>query len=709
MTKASLPSIAGLAILLAALGFASQSLVRPDAIGDQDWSSYGGGPGGERYSALAQINRQSVGKLREAWRFDTGEGSLQTSPLAIDGRIYAMTPKQAVIALDAETGRRIWQFGGEAGGTQPVRGLAHWESGADRRLFTSEGSHLLALDMATGRPARSFGSDGRVDLREGFGAASGKLPVYLTSPGVVFGDLIITGFRTGESRPAAPGKVRAFDVRTGALRWSFDLVSPNPDGSRALQDGSEPGGYNNWAGMVLDQRRGIVFVPTGSAVADFYGGDRPGANLYANSLVALDARTGRKLWHFQIVHHDILDRDLPSPPVLLTVAHEGRAVDAVAQTTKQGYVFLFDRVTGKPLFPIEERPVPQSDVPGEMSWPTQPAPLLPMPFARQTLTADDLTTRTPAAAAAARAAFAEMRHEGPFTPLTIGRQTLVFPGFDGGAEWGGPAADPRGILYVNSNEMAWRGALAVRKVSSGSSRSGETLYQDSCSMCHGDDRSGSPPLLPDLRAVGSRLSAGQISSIVKSGAGRMPGFPQFSDSDRLAIAAYLAGGGMPEPAQARVEIGGDDATGKARYRFTGYQKFLDAEGYPAIAPPWGTLSAIDMNSGRFLWQVPLGEYPELAARGMRDTGSENYGGPLVTAGGLVFIGATLFDSKFRAFDSTTGRRVWEAKLPFAGMATPITYSVRGRQFILIAASNGRNPKGSQGSAYVAYALPGSSH
>ncbi len=691
--------ICALATCLVAAGIGSQYLVRDAGEQDRDWSVYGGAPGGERYSPLAQIDRRNVGRLREIWRFEGGEGSLQTSPLAIDGKIYAMTSTQDVVALDAATGRLLWKHAAAIAGTQPVRGLSYWVRGRERRLFASQGSDLIALDPASGRPAPGFGTNGRIDLREGFGDRSGKLPVYLTSPGVVFGDVIITGFRTGESRPAAPGKVRAYDVRSGQLRWSFDLVGEE---SR----NSEAGGYNNWAGMVVDEKRGIVFVPTGSAVADFYGGDRPGANLYANSLVALDARTGRKLWHFQIVHHDILDRDLPSPPVLMTVTHKGRRIDAVAQTTKQGYVFLFERQTGKPLFRIDEKPVPASDVPGESSWPTQPVPVLPAPFARQSLTEADLTTRTPSAAAAAREAFRAMRHEGPFTPLTIGQQTLIFPGFDGGAEWGGPAVDPQGILYVNSNEMAWRGALAVRTAGAEGVRSGQTLYQDSCSMCHGDDRSGSPPAFPDLRNIGSRLTIGQISAVIQGGVGRMPGFPQFSEADRSAIAAYLAGAAPAQAPQARTEVGGEDAEGKARYRFTGYQKFLDPEGYPAIAPPWGTLSAIDMNSGRRLWQVPLGEYPELAARGMRDTGSENYGGPLVTAGGLLFIGATLFDSKLRAFDTATGTRLWETALPFAGMASPITYRVKGRQFILIATSNARNSKGPQGTAYVAFALPG---
>lgn len=668
--------------------------------GGADWAVYGGNPAGQRYSPLDQINRQSVKGLQQVWRFDTGPGGLQTSPLVIDGVLYAMTPTQGVIALDGATGEKLWEHIEPGGGGQPVRGLTYWTDGTRKRLFTSHGTDLIALDATTGKLAPEFGEGGHVDLRVGLADDPTKVSAFLTSPGIVFSDLIITGFRTSESRPAAPGKVRAYDVRSGALRWTFDLVGPGETAGD-----QSPGGYNAWAGMVVDTRRGIVFAPTGSASNDFYGGDRPGSNLYANSLVALDARTGKRKWHFQFVHHDILDRDVPSPPVLLTVRRDRRMVDAVAQTTKQGFVFLFERETGKPLFPIEERPVPQSDVPGETSWPTQPHPLAPAPYARQRLTREDVTNRTPEARAAAQKAFDSFHVNGPFAPLRVGQQTLIFPGFDGGAEWGGPAVDPEGILYVNSNEMAWRGGLAVRETGGAAKRShGETLYQDNCSMCHGDDRSGSPPIFPDLRRIGDKRSAQEIAAIIKEGVGRMPGFPQIGEDERAQIIAYLRGEAKaPAPPSAREEVGGDDKS--IRYRFTGYQKFVDADGYPAIAPPWGTLNAIDMNTGKYLWRIPLGEHPELVAKGMRNTGSENYGGPLVTAGGLVIIGATLFDSKLRAFDRANGRLLWETTLPYSGMATPITYKIAGRQYIAIAISNSRNPKATPGSAYVAFALP----
>lgn len=668
-----------------------------------DWSLYGGSSAGDHYSPLTQINRSNVGRLREVWRFETGEGELQTSPLMIGGTLYGVDPQQGVVALDAATGRVKWRHPPQEAGAQPARGLTYWSDGRERRIFSSNGFYLIALDADTGRAARDFGDDGRVDLREELGRDPKQAPAFLTTPGVIFGDTIITGFRTSEVHPAAPGAVRAYDVRTGKLRWKFNILpQPGEAGHETWPRDAwkTAGAANVWTGMTIDQARGILFVPTGSAVDDFYGADRLGANLYADSLLALDARTGKLLWHFQAVHHDIWDRDFPAAPVLLTVRRNGKAVDAVAQTTKQGVVYLFDRVTGAPLFPIEEHAYPPSDVPGEQAWPTQPMPLKPAPYARQRLTEADLTNRTPEAHAAVLKAFRSYNNKGPFTPLRIDQPTIVFPGYDGGAEWGGPAVDRKSVLYVNANEMAWIGTLAARAAPSAGMSAGETLYQSQCAVCHGPERRGSPPAFPDLTDVAARRSAPEMDAIIKGGKGRMPGFTQLSDAQRVAVIGFLRG---TEQAGDKREIGGTGSPGAA-YQFTGYKRFLDPDGYPAVAPPWGTLSAIDLNSGATLWRIPLGEYPELVARGMRNTGSENYGGPVVTASGLLIIGATLRDQKLRIFDSRTGRLLWQTLLPYAGMATPITYMIGGRQYVVIATSNARNPAGVKGSAYVAFAL-----
>jgi quinoprotein glucose dehydrogenase len=460
------------------------------------------------------------------------------------------------------------------------------------------------------------------------------------------------------------------------------------------------GAANNWAGMTVDGERGIVYVPTGSAAFDFYGADRVGDDLFANSLLALNANTGERIWHFQAVRHDLWDRDFPAPPVLVRVEHDGKRIDAVAQTTKQGFVFLIDRSTGNPLFPIECRDYPPSDVSGEVAAAQQCLPTKPAPYSRQTLTENRLSQRTPEVHQWALAQFRTFRNEGQFVPFSVGKDTVVFPGFDGGAEWGGAAADPdTGILYVNANDVAWTGALAE----STSENNSKSLYLTQCAVCHGENMAGSPPSIPSLVGIGGRMSPPDIAATIENGKGRMPGFPNLPDDQLTMLRAYLMNGGTLGSDRKEVATT-EPAPTPMKYHFTGYKKFLDPDGYPAVTPPWGTLSAINLNTGEYVWQIPLGEYPELAAQGLRNTGTENYGGPVVTAGGLVFIGATNFDKKFRAFDKATGALLWETTLPFAGNATPATYEVKGRQFVVIAAGGGKDLKSKSGGVYVAFTL-----
>jgi quinoprotein glucose dehydrogenase len=680
-----------------------------------DWHEYNGGVDGDHYSPLMQIDRANVSGLRPAWTYDTGgHGGIQTNPLIVGRVLYAYTPKQKIFALDAATGKQLWQFDPGIEGTQPIRGLSYWTDGKHGRLLAGVMNFLYALDAQTGKPIASFGEGGRIDLRKNLGddAHYEKLSVAMTSPGVIYKDLIIVGFRTSETSPAPRGDIRAYDVRSGTLRWAFHTI-PHPGefgyDTWPKDAWKTVGSANNWAGMSLDRRRGIVYVPTGSPVSDFYGADRIGNGLFGNTLLALDANTGKRLWHFQGVHHDVWDRDFPAPPALVTLEREGKKIDAIAQTSKQGYVYLFDRVTGKPLFPIEEKPYPASDVPGEQTAATQPLPTLPAPYARQLLTSGMITDRTPDAHTAALRAFQTFRSEGQFIPFSVGRQTIVFPGYDGGAEWGGPAIDPKtGVIYINANDVPWTGGLAE---DTGRESSGEGVYADSCAVCHGDDRRGSPPSFPSLVGVSGRLSDPQIVSVIRYGRGRMPSFTNLSEWDLGRLLGYLKTSESEANRTSAIADANEAAPAKPgasarpRYHFTGYRKFQDPDGYPAVVPPWGTLNAIDLNTGKYLWKIPLGEYPELAAQGMKETGTENYGGPVVTASGLVFIGATMFDDKIRAFDSSNGKLLWEYKLPFAGVATPAVYMVDGKEYVVIAAAGGRNPKEPAGGLYMAFALP----
>jgi quinoprotein glucose dehydrogenase len=690
--------------------------------GEREWPTHGGHPAHTQSSPLAEINTTNVQRLKVAWVYHTGDkrddnrSQIQCNPIIVNGVLYATSPQIKVFALNAATGKELWTFDPfEAGAQQSAlgvnRGVTYWESGDDRRILVSAGQRLYALDARTGRPIASFGKQGSVDLSEGLGHDVTGLYVLSNTPGAIYKDLLIVGTRVSEGPGlAAPGHIRAYDVRTGKIRWTFHTIPwPGEYGYETWpkEAWQRIGGANAWSGISVDTRRGIVFVPTGSAAFDFWGGNRKGANLFADCLLALDAATGRRLWHYQLVHHDLWDRDLPAAPVLVTLRRNRRLIDAVAQITKQGYVFVFDRVTGEPLFPIEERAVPASDIPGEQAHPTQPLPLKPPPFARQSFTEADATDLSPEARAAVLARLKAARTGRQFIPPSK-EGTVIFPGFDGGGEWGGAAFDVEsGRLYVNANEMPW--ILSLVEIAPRTA--GEAVYRQNCAACHGIDRRGATQQnAPALMHLAERMRRDEARKIVENGRGWMPSFSYLADAQKRALLDYLydeEAASVISTTKSNNVISATKPNGDeiitVPFTHTGYNRFLDPDGYPAVKPPWGTLTAINLNSGEIDWQIPLGEFAELTRRGLPITGTENYGGPIVTAGGLVFIGATR-DEKFRAFDKRTGRLLWQTELPAGGYATPSTYEVNGKQYVVIAAGGGKMGTKS-GDAYIAFALP----
>ncbi|MBB5287379.1 quinoprotein glucose dehydrogenase [Rhabdobacter roseus] len=682
-----------------------------------DWLEYQGGPGRNQYSSLTQIDSSNVTSLEVAWEYHTGDtGQIQCNPIIVDGVLYGMTATTQPFAVDAATGQEIWRKVTE--GTDQFstsRGLVYWKKGDDKRILYTNGPWLYAVNAANGEAITSFGENGRASLKAGLGPTAEDKMVISNTPGTVYDDFIIMPLRVSEGTDAALGHIQAFNIQTGKLAWVFHTIpQPGEYGydtwPKDTYKNATVGGANNWAGMAVDRKRGIVYIPTGSAAYDFYGADRIGTNLFANTLLALNAKTGERIWHYQLVHHDILDRDPSAPPNLVTLTHNGKRVDAVVQVTKQGYTFVFNRETGEPLFPIEEKPVPQSDIPGEESWPTQPVPVKPAPYARQTFTEDDVSPY-----AANRQELIELvrksRSEGPFTPLSQ-QGTIIYPGLDGGAEWGGAAADPDGILYLNSSEMAWRISLGPSSSPEqlASLSSGHSLYTTNCTPCHGAERKGNPNSgFPSLVDIGGRRSRDYVTNVIRNGKGMMPAFRKFSEKERKALVAFLFDEEKEEPGfapgdgEAKEPGLGTQKGSQVTYQISGYSKFLDKDGHPAVRPPWGTLNAINLNTGEYLWKVPFGETPELAAKGLPQTGSESYGGPVVTASGLLFIAGTR-DGKFRVYDKKTGKLLWEKQLPAAAFATPSTYQVNGRQYVVVACG-GTKLGAPGGDSYVAFALP----
>jgi quinoprotein glucose dehydrogenase len=680
----------------ALLGVVLLATGRPAGAQNVDWPMFGGTPENTHYTTLAQITPANVASLKVAWTYETKDewkgSEMQTNPVVIDGILYGTSPKLRVFALDAATGKEIWSFDPNPGKPAPQRFRHRGLVVTGDRVLVTYRYRLYALDRKTGQPISSFGdSAGFVDMRNAYDRPAERVSVSASSPGVIYQDLYIIGSTVAEQLPSTPGDIRAYEVKTGKLRWIFHTI-PRPGeygyDTWPADAWKVSGGANAWSGVTIDQGRGLVYAATGSAAFDFYGANRIGDNLFANSVLALDAKTGRRRWHFQVVKHDLWDWDLPAAPTLVTVQRNGRSVDAVAQITKTGYVFVLDRVTGTPLFPIEYRPVPASTMDGEKAAGMQVYPTAPPPFVRQYFTEDIVTRRTPAARDSVMKMLRAMDPTGMYVPPGT-KGSIIFPGVDGGGEWGGPAFDPTtGLLYVNANEMPWYHKLVER--------GDKSTFESNCAGCHGAIRTGAARG-PNLADVGKRMSKDEIVRIIREGTGNMPAWAGVLDNATINdLANYLITG-------VDVVATKDSNPNFLKYRSSGLQILLDPDGYPPITPPWGTLNAIDLNAGEIRWSIPFGEYPKLAEQGIRNTGSDNYGGAIVTENGLLLIGATTYDRKFRAFDKRTGALLWETLLPFSGNATPSTYMVGGKQYIVIACGGGKNDAES-GGTYIAFTL-----
>lgn len=686
------------------------------------WNDFMGSPESMQYSALKQINKSNIKDLKVAWTYNTGDQQVYSfTPLIAHGVAYIMGKNSSIVAVEANSGKELW--------TYPTtilryRGLNYWENadGTDRRIFFPDKDQLFAIDAKTGKLISTFGDNGKVNLKVGLGRDSNKIPrIQPTSPGRVFENLIIMGSGTGERYDSPPGDLRAYDVRTGKLVWQFHSIPHKgevgydtwPDGAAEIS-----GGANIWGEMSIDPKRGILYGCLGAPGYNFYGGERTGQNLFGDALVALDARTGKLLWYFQLIHHDVWDLDSPAGPKLLTIMHDGKKVDVVAEAAKQGWVYVFDRVTGKPIWPIVETAVPKGDAGRDHTYPTQPIPSMPPPFATQSFTVKDIN---PYMDQDEKDHWTEVVSKArndvlpngtdTFTPPEVGRDSISMPGNHGGANWGMVAGDPtNGTLYVESLNLPSVLRLITTPPPQGGNNPaviGRDIVQSRCAMCHGADLKGAPPAIPSLEGILSRINEDEVQNTVKGGRGSMPAFGEFSDAQLAGIVTYLRNpAAVPPPPT--VEPAKLDANGVAEHYYSGFGFFFPHNGTSIMRPPWVTLTAYDLNKGAIKWQIPVGDDPYLAKQGIHNTGAGGVGatGAITVAGGMVLIGNTK-DQVFRAIDADTGKTIWEYKLPLISAGGPAVYEVDGKEYILLSVTT--NPAGRGATeiprSFIAFALP----
>jgi quinoprotein glucose dehydrogenase len=706
-----MPLHKSLFILIVFLGACSKSPI------PGDWPMYSADPSGSKYSALSQITRANVNNLEVAWTYRAGDmqkgkrTEMQCNPIIIKGSMYIITPGLKTVALDADTGIEIWKFDPNNG--QPTsgtnRGLTYFDDNKNGRILYAVNSHIYCLDAISGDLIPTFGDEGKVLLNQGLGREADGLTVSATTPGTIYNGLYILGSRVGEGpSPAAPGTIRAFDAMTGKVKWSFHTI-PHP-GEEGYETWPEDawktvGGANSWGGITLDTKRGMVFCGTGSPSYDHWGGNRIGDNLFSNSILALDAATGKRKWHYQVVHHDVWDYDIPCAPNLVQVKKDGNLIDAIAQPTKMGHLFVLNRDTGEPIFPITEESVPQSDIPGEKTSPTQPFPPVALRYGQQRLTPEEATNISDSANLYVKERLSEMVTGNIYIPPGI-KPSVTLPQFNGGSEWGGASYDPENrMLYVScSNEAEWISmVLADGEQEMTQFDFGKKIFQSTCVSCHGEQnvtQLGSPSL-SSLRKMGRDTAELVIKRTLTNGKGQMPVFSSLTKDETDAIVAFIL-----QEGQAKI-LTKDQLKSSISQEIpwvaTGHNEIKTPDGYPVNKRPWGTISAINMDEGKIKWQVPLGTYPGLEAQGFPPTGTFNIGGSLVTAGGLVFVAASM-DERMHAYDKNTGELLWEYQLDAGGYATPSCFQVNGKQYIVIAAGGGGKPGTKSGDAYYCFKL-----